>query len=73
MLTGEVARALLYARPPEWAEKEAADLEQKPSTQRFGALTAVCEAAPQEVTACPHAPQHADGHLRLGTVSARTA
>lgn len=48
---GEVARALLYARPPEWADREAASAEQKASLQRFNALAAVCEAAPDEVTA----------------------
>ena len=46
---GEVARALLYARPPEWADKEAVSAEQKASSQRFTALAAVCEASPEEV------------------------
>ena len=49
LLAGEIARALLYARPPEWADKEAVSIEQRASSQRFSALTALCEAAPQEV------------------------
>ena len=35
-------------------DKEAVSVEQKASTQRFSALAAVCEAAPQEVTAWLH-------------------
>lgn len=49
LLAGEIARALLYARPPEWADKEAISIEQRASSQQFSALAAVCEAAPQEV------------------------
>ena len=49
LLAGEIAQALLYARPPEWADKAAVSIEQRASSQRFSAMTAVCEAAPQEV------------------------
>ncbi|CAL5229633.1 g12997 [Coccomyxa viridis] len=70
---GEVARALLYARPPEWADKEAVALEQKASTQRFSALAAVCEAAPQEgglALAKEVYSPHLDMHQRLTILDA---
>ena len=33
---GELARALLYLRAPDWAEREAERDEERPETQRLG-------------------------------------
>ena len=60
---GEVARALLYARPPEWADKEAVSVEQKASAQRFTALAAVCEASPEEVSHQTTMPMRHSEHI----------
>ena len=63
LIAGEVARALLYARPPEWADREAVGVEQKASSQRSTALAALCEASPEEVSrqtqfAMIYTPEH---------------
>ena len=50
---GELARALLYTRAPDWAEREAAREEERPETQRLGCAPACSPSAP----ACsPSAP-----------------
>jgi len=43
---GELARALLYARPPDWADREAGADADRPDAQRLAALVALLAAAP---------------------------
>ncbi|KAK9822493.1 hypothetical protein WJX81_003452 [Elliptochloris bilobata] len=65
---GELARALLYTRAPDWAEREAERDEDRPETQRLGATVALLSAAPAPAGATlvdqAFSP-HLDLHQRL--------
>lgn len=43
---GELARALLYTRAPNWAEREAVREEERPEMQRLGCARACSPPAP---------------------------
>jgi len=60
---GEMARALLYTRVPEWADVEPGDV--KPSDQRVGSLVALLVAAPQAAGAAL-LPHFTGSHLDTG-------
>eukprot|EP00884_Botryococcus_braunii_P006828 jgi/Botrbrau1/16146/Bobra.0281s0003.1 len=65
---GEMARALLHTRPPDWGEEEAATPEEKPEEQRARAIVGLLMAVPREggraLVAEVYSP-HLDLHQRL--------